>query len=354
MSIKSTVKVVSTLVLLTLSLGIGFGGALWWLNGQFFRPYKSGEQPPTAFIVERGWGVSTVADELAKRGITRNAWALKILAKLKKEKLKEIHSGEYSLSAGMSVKEILQKFIDQEIVYHSLTIPEGANLELVRTLMEKTTIVSASEVERALRDRNLLNTLGIQSSSFEGYLFPETYRFSRPDTAEAMITRMVKEGEKRKTPEMVERARLLGFTWHQLLTLASMIEKESGNNDPEERRKISSVFHNRLRLKMLLQSDPTVIYGIPNFNGNLTKADLQTPTPYNTYLNEGLPPTPICNPGVEAIKAALEPADTDYLYFVAKGDGSSFFSKDYQTHQAAVKKFQLQVKSDVLDSILGE
>lgn len=354
MSKKKTARLISTLMLLLLSLGIGFGGALWWLQGQFFKPYKPGESSKVAFIIERGWGVSNVADELAKREITRNAWALKVLAKLKKGKIKEIHSGEYSLSAGMSVKEILQKFINQEIVYHMMTIPEGANLELVRSLMEKTTIVSASEVERALRDRNLMNTLGVQSSSFEGYLFPETYRFSRPDSAESMITKMVKEGQKRKTPEMEERARQLGFTWHQLLTLAAMIEKESGNNDPDERRKISSVFHNRLRLKMLLQSDPTVIYGIPNFNGNLTKADLQTPSPYNTYLNEGLPPTPICNPGMEAINAALNPADTDYLYFVAKGDSSSYFSKDYKTHQAAVKKFQLQVNNDVLDAILGE
>jgi len=337
-----------------MSLVFGFGGAIWWLNGQFFRPYNAADTAKQPFIVEKGWGLSTIADELEKRGITRNAWALKVLGKVKKDKVKDIRSGEYLLGSGMSPKEILQKFTSQEIVYHTFTIPEGMVASQVQLLMEKTTIVTAAEVDRSLRDISLLSKLNIPASSFEGYLFPETYKFTRPDTAETMITAMVEEGRKRKTQEMDDRSRLLGMSWHQLLTLASIIEKETGNKDPEERRRISSVFHNRLRLKMPLQSDPTVIYGIPNFDGNLTKADLQTPSAYNTYLNDGLPPTPICNPGIESIQAALEPADTDYLYFVAKGDGSSFFSSNYKTHQEAVRKYQIQAKSDVIDSILEQ
>lgn len=351
---KRTLRGLATLILSVGSLCFGFVAALWWLNLQFFRPLNSAVTETTPFIVERGWGLSTIGDELAKREITRNSWAIKVLGKIKKEQTKEIRSGEYAFSPGMSPKAILQALIKQEIVYHPLTIPEGFTVEQVRALMERTTIVTASDVDRALRDRNLLSQLKIPGASFEGYLFPETYKFTRPDNAAFMLTNMVKEGEKRKTHDMEEEARALGYTWHQVLIIASIIEKESGNKDREERRKISSVIHNRLRLKMPLQSDPTVIYGIANFNGNLTKADLQTPSAYNTYLNDGLPPTPICNPGFDSIVAALKPADTDYLYFVSKGDGSSYFSPKYKEHQEAVKKYQIDNRSEALDSILRD
>jgi len=349
------------------SLAIGSGTALWWLNHEFFKPYNPGE-PERPFIVERGWAIQNVSEELSKQGFTRNGWVIKILGKIKRDKLKVIRSGEYSLSAGMSPKEILQRFIDEEVVYHSMTVPEGFTLAQIRELMVKTTLANEGDVDRALKDRNLLSQLKINSSTFEGYLFPETYKFSRPDNAEIMITTMVKEGEKRKSQELETRARALGYTWHQILIIASIIEKESGNKDPLERRKISSVIHNRLRLKMPLQSDPTVIYGIPNFNGNLTRADLATPSPYNSYMVDGLPPTPICSPGMDSIKAALEPADTDYLYFVSRGDGSSFFSARYKDHREAVQKYQVQpakaepakselkpeVRSEALDAILGD
>jgi UPF0755 protein len=340
------------LILAVLVLGSLIGGflsALFWLNSIFFSPFKPGSEPGVPFLVERGWSVGVVSEELGKQGITRNTWVIKVLARLKRKQLPEILSGEYSLSPSMSPREILQKFINKDLVYHSLTIPEGSTLKQIRDLMVRTTIVSANDAERALNDRALYSQLRIPASTLEGYLYPETYRFSRPDTAEMMVQAMIKEGEKRKTKERDERARALGLSWHQVLVLASIIEKESGNNDPQERRKISSVFHNRLRIKMSLQSDPTVIYGIPDFNGNLTKADLQTPTAHNTYVIDGLPPSPICSPGEEAIKATLEPLDTDYLYFVSRGDGSSYFSAEYDEHRGAVKKFQVDpVKNDRL------
>jgi len=330
----------------------------------FFGPYKTEVQPKVSFLVERGWSVSTVSEELAKQGITRNTWVIKALGKLKKKKLPEILSGEYSLSANMSPREILQKFIDKELVYHDLVLPEGLTVQQIKELMVKTTVVTANDAERALNDKALLSKLKIPSTTLEGYLYPNTYRFSRPDTAEMMVMAMYREGEKKRSKEAEDQAKALGMTWHQILTLASIVEKESGNNDPEERKKISSVFHNRLRIKMPLQSDPTVIYGIPEFNGNLTKADLQTPTAYNTYLIDGMPPTPICSPGAQAIDAALHPADTDFLYFVSKGDGASQFSAAYDDHKGAVKKFQIEpakaganaakINDDELNAILGD
>ena len=156
-----------------------------------------------------------------------------------------------------------------------------------------------------------------------------------------MVKRMVAEWKTQldsKIPGWRERASELGFSTIQMMTLASIIEKETG--DKNERAIISSVFHNRMRIGMPLQSDPTVIYGKKDFTGNLTKEDLKTPTPYNTYINTGLPPTPICNPGIESIKAALFPQDTDFLYFVARGNGTHQFSAMYKDHVAAVNQFQ--------------
>ena len=336
-------RIIRKIVLAGLTLGslaAGFFIAIVWLNSIFFGPFKSGPQPKVPFLVERGWSVSTVSEELFKQGITRNTWVVKALGKLKK--LPEILSGEYLLSSDMTPREVLQKFINKELVYHDLVLPEGLNIQQIKELMVKTTVVTANDAERALNDKSLLSKLKIPSTTLEGYLFPNTYRFSRPDTAEMFVMAMYREGEKRKTKEADDQARAIGMTWHQILTLASIIEKESGNNDPEERKKISSVFHNRLRIKMPLQSDPTVIYGIPEFGGNLTRADLQTPTAYNTYLIDGLPPTPICSPGDQALTAALHPADTDFLYFVSKGDGASQFSATYDEHRDAVNKFQVE------------
>lgn len=359
------------IVLAALTLGAlvgGFSTALFWLNLTFFEPYKAGSQPQVSFLVERGWSISTISEELYKQGITRNTWVIKALGKLKRKNLSGILSGEYSLSPSMSPKEILQKFLNKELVWHDLVLPEGVTLKQIKELMIKTTVVTANDAERALNDKAILNKFKIPSTTLEGYLFPSTYKFSRPDTAEIMVTAMLREGEKYRTSEAENQARALGLTWHQILTLASIVEKESGNNDPEERKKIASVFFNRLRIKMPLQSDPTVIYGIPDFNGNLTKADLQTPSEYNTYIIDGLPPTPICSPGREAIDATLHPADTDFLYFVARGDGSSEFSTGYDDHRGAVKKFQIdparsnstrvtnskRPSEDELNAILGD
>jgi UPF0755 protein len=199
------------------SLVAGFSIAIFWLNTTFFSPFKAEPQPKISFLVERGWTISNVSEELGKQGITRNGWVVKALGKLKKKQLGEILSGEYSLSAAMSPKEIVQKFINKELVYHDLVVPEGTTLDQIKELMIKTTVVTANDAERALNDRAILTKLKIPSTTLEGYLFPNTYRFSRPDTAEMMVMAMYREGEKRKTREAEDQARALGMTWHQSL-----------------------------------------------------------------------------------------------------------------------------------------
>jgi UPF0755 protein len=189
-------------------------------------------------------------------------------------------------------------------------------------------------------DSSFVREEGIDAETFEGYLFPDTYYFSKDVTSEKIISAMVKKFRSVFTSTYKEQAKKLGLSIHRAVTLASIIEKETG--DPEERSVISSVFHNRLKKKMRLESDPTVIYGIKDFDGNIKKRHLKTSTPYNTYQIPGLPPGPIANPGKKAIEAALFPADTDFLYFVSKKDNTHMFSTNIRDHNKAVRKYQLK------------
>jgi UPF0755 protein len=194
-----------------------------------------------------------------------------------------------------------------------------------------------------------MKTLGLfpqAQPTLEGYLFPDTYHLFREMDPEEVIHMMVNQFKKVFGPDLANRASELGISESEAVILASIIEKETPL--PEEKALVSSVFHNRLKKKIPLQSDPTVIYGIKNFNGNLTKEDLMRHTPYNTYLVPGLPPTPICNPGRDSLLAAVHPAPVPYLYFVSKNDGSHFFSSDIEEHNRAVLKYQKNLKKNGL------
>jgi UPF0755 protein len=178
----------------------------------------------------------------------------------------------------------------------------------------------------------------IPADTLEGYLFPDTYLIPRRITPEPLVQLMLRRFHDRLTPEIKRAAKQNGMTLHQIVILASIIEKETGN--VAERRRISGVFHNRLKRGMRLQSDPTVIYGIPDFNGNLTREHLNTKTPYNTYAIDGLPKGPIANPGIASIRAAAFPEETDDLYFVSKNDGTHVFSSTLREHNRAVRRYQ--------------
>jgi len=182
----------------------------------------------------------------------------------------------------------------------------------------------------------------VTGTTLEGYLFPETYHLIRDMDSEEVIQMMVHQFKKVFESDLANGSSQLGMSQREVVTLASIIEKETPL--PDEKRLISAVFYNRLKKKIPLQSDPTVIYGVKNFDGNLTKEHLLKPTPYNTYLIQGLPPTPICNPGKDSLLAALYPAQVPYLYFVSKNDGSHYFSSDIEDHQRAVWKYQKNPK----------
>lgn len=278
-----------------------------------------------------------IAKSLEDQGLIRSSRSLRLMARLQhKDTL--VKAGEYEFSPAMSPQQILNKLVRGEMFTRKVTVKEGMTLADIGTALEQAGIIARNTFDAAARDADLLREEGIQGTSFEGYLFPETYQFPRNTTARKIIKTMHEQLVKRWSPEMTQRTQIYGYSQHQVLTLASIIEKESGNF--EEQPVISSVFHNRLKLGMRLQADPTVIYGIPNFNGNITKRDLTTLTPYNTYMIDGLPPGPIANPGFTAIKAALFPTDTDFLYFVGNGEGKHVFSSTLSQHNEAVNQFQ--------------
>jgi UPF0755 protein len=328
-----------------------FGGALaagcfltYKLLGDFILNPADPDAQEQSFIVEPGWGLNKIASKLEEKKIVKNKHSLSVLSQFMKgpdgKKLSEakIHPGEYKMSPAKTPKELLNNLAEANIVYHEFSIPEGSTLKQIAKKMAATTLCTEEEANRHFNSPVVVDQFGIPASTVEGYVYPSTYKFTKPDNARTMIEQMIKEGQKLRTEDLERRAHELGLTWHNVLTLASIIEKETGKSS--ERKIISSVFHNRISIQMPLQTDPTVIYGIPNFDGNLTKQHLKTPGPYNTYLNTGLPPTPIASPGEEAIDAALYPADTEYLFFVSKNDGTHQFSVTYADHTKAVNQYQ--------------
>lgn len=277
-----------------------------------------------------------VSRELVEKHIIRYSWSFNILAKLLKAD-KRMKAGEYEVTGSMTPRQVIEKLMSGDVIKRLVTVVPGSTIRDVPGVVESQGLMPADEFAKALRDPGLLVRAGLSAQSFEGYLYPETYQFSRPIVPWEIILRMITEGENHWPQDFSTRADELKMSRHEVLTLASIIEKESGVVD--EQPIISSVFHNRLKRGMKLQSDPTVIYGLQNYNGNITEEDLKNPHAYNTYVNFGLPPGPIANASLNAIKAALYPADTTYLFFVADGTGRHVFSTTYQEHQEAVARW---------------
>ncbi|MCG6909950.1 MAG: endolytic transglycosylase MltG [Deltaproteobacteria bacterium] len=330
-------KIIIVAVVLLILVALA-GGALLNLLNFAARP-GSVEGVEQDVVIPPGRGLKATAADLHARGIVTDAFKFNLYARLKGDD-KRIKAGEYRLSSSYSPKKILGIIVSGKVRLYRITIPEGLNLVQIARMMPAAGLGSEKRFTAAANDEEFAHRLDIPASSFEGYLFPDTYHFPRGVSAQKIIQTMVQRFRQVFKPAWEARAREIDMSVHQVVILASIIEKETG--EPAERPLISSVFHNRLRRGMRLASDPTVIYGIKDFNGNLTRRDLKTRTPYNTYKIKGLPLGPISNPGAGALEAALYPADTDYLYFVSKKDGTHQFSKTYAAHEKAVRKYQLR------------
>lgn len=294
--------------------------------------------PLITVLVPPGQGLAATIRQLAQAEIIENPLYFKIFSRFngRDEKIK---AGEYYLSAAMTPAQVLDTLISGKVVLHRLTIPEGVTFRQIAATVARAGFDTQAAFVDAAQDAGRVGQLAPAAKSLEGYLFPDTYFFPRGTTAEEIVDAMTRRFQSVFLPEWHERAAQLNLSVHQVVTLASIIEKETGV--PGERSIISSVFHNRLHKKMRLESDPTVIYGIANFDGNITRKHLKALTPYNTYRIRGLPPGPIANPGRAALYAALYPEQTPYLYFVSKKNKTHHFSTNFKDHNRAVRKYQL-------------
>ena len=304
----------------------------------YFVPPEPTNFENKTFVIKPESDFGSITSELEKRGLIRSAILLRAIARYRSLDTK-IKFGEYRLSPSMSTFQILHALERGNTLPVKVSIPEGSNLRGIQVILDEAGLMKREEFEKLIKRSSFIGQADAKEGSLEGYLFPDTYFFDRNTRPELIIKKFIEEGNQRWIDTYQNRARELGFSKHEILTLASIVEKESSSFS--EQPLIASVFLNRLKRKMKLQSDPTVIYGIPNFNGNITKSDLTRPTPYNTYTEPGLPPGPICSPGEHAIRAVLFPATTKYLYFVANGKGRHVFSTNYEDHLKAVSKYQL-------------
>jgi UPF0755 protein len=293
--------------------------------------------PGSLFYVRSGASLAEVAGELESRGLIRSAFAFEWLARYR-GRAGDLQVGEYQLSAAQGPEEILSTIAEGKVETYAVVIPEGLTAQQIGDRLEAAGLVSAAEFRPFLEDPASAVKLGVEGSSLEGYLFPETYRLPHglgsAEVAKVMVDQFL--GVWR---EIEPRAREQGLSMRDVVILASIVEKETAA--PEERPLIASVFRNRLRRGMRLETDPTVIYGIPDFDGNLRRRDLENAAnPYNTYIIPGLPPGPIANPGSDALHAVVDPAESEYLFFVSRNDGTHSFSKTYSEHVLAVNKYQ--------------
>ena len=252
---------------------------------------------------------------------------------------KRLKFGEYSFPTPPSAVDVWRKLLGGEVTRYSVTIPEGSNIYDVAEILSDLDLADPEAFLAAAASPELRRRLRIPGETVEGFLFPDTYLLEKSMTAEEIVEIMIHQFRRRFLPELETLAQENGFSLLELVTVASIIEKETGVE--EEKPLVSAVIRKRLSLGMPLQMDPTVIYGLKRFREALSKKDLQTPSPYNSYRNRGLPPGPIANPGVSAIKAALFPADTDYLFFVSRNDGSHTFSKTLEEHNRGVATYRM-------------
>jgi len=288
-------------------------------------------------LIPRGASLGVVAQILSDQQIIEHPEYFKYLLTLTQGS-KRVRAGEFRFRTHSRMIDALNTLYREEPIVHSVTLPEGWTARQYAEILSKAGLVDAKRFTQIALSPESAAKYSFQAPTLEGFLFPDTYAFSKVDGEEKIIETMVRRFKQKFVGDFAAEMKNKGWSLERLVTLASIIEKETGVGG--ERAQVSSVFHNRMKKRMRLQSDPTTIYGIANFNGNLTRADLQRHSPYNTYTIPELPPGAISNPGMDSLVAALRPATTPYLYFVGNNQGEHVFSETYQQHARYVNELQ--------------
>ena len=320
---------------------VGFGA--WKVFGRF-RDAPWGSPEEKIVVVPSGASPRTVVRLLARAGVVsddRTAW---LYVRWFRRDPRPFKAGQYAFAGALRPDEALDRIHKGEVKLYRFTVPEGLRIEEIAEIVGRSGLAKGEDVARLARDPAFASALDVPFATLEGYLFPDTYAFAWGVTPQRILEAMVRRFREVLAASEAKRQPTVLLSERELVTLASIVEKETGQ--PAERPRIACVFHNRLKKGMRLQTDPTVMYATflrtGRWSKNISKADLLTPHPYNTYAVAGLPPGPIANPGAAAVEAALSPSDCTDLYFVSKNDGTHTFCPDLKCHNAAVQQWQVE------------
>ena len=304
------------------------------------RPFKGYEGSEQFVDIPQGSGPTSIGRRLADAGIIRDTLGFRFEI-MRSGMGRRLQAGEYRFDRPMTIQEVVAKIARGDVYLVPVTFREGLTIREMAAVFESKGLGPAAEFSTMATDPQIIRDLDPAATDLEGYLFPDTYATTRRTTAAQLVPRMVAGFEKALTPELRAAAESRGLSVRRLVTLASIVEKETGN--PDERPLVAAVYSNRLKIGMALQCDPTVIYALQlanQYNGNLTRENMQIDSPYNTYRYPGLPPGPIANPGRASLEAAAHPANVPYLYFVSRGDGSHVFATSLEEHNRNVDVYQ--------------
>ncbi len=287
--------------------------------------------------ISHGMSAEGIAGALASQGIVSDARLFSLLCWHRKSSQK-LKAGEYAFLPLSTPEQILEQITTGRVIIHKVTLPEGGTVRDVARILGEKGVASKDEILRLVADGETAGSMGLEVSGLEGYLFPETYYFRKTQTSASILKAMVEQFWRQLPDSWQDRSQELGLTLHQIVIMASLIEKEAVVDG--ERPVIAAVFLNRLKRNMPLQSDPTAVYDLEGFTGPVESAHLKRQSPYNTYVVKGLPIGPICNPGAKSIRAALFPDSVPYLYFVSNDDGTHQFSETVAEHHKAVSRYR--------------
>jgi UPF0755 protein len=336
--LKRRLSIILVPTALLMAIGIAAFGV--WLHSELETPYYGARAPEEFIDIPKGATANEIADILTQSGILKRRIPFLIYLRYA-DMGRQIRAGEYKFHAPETPKGIARRLVRGDVYFRSITIPEGFTARETIELLAENGLGSIAEMERALLRTDWIQDLDSKAKNLEGYLFPETYHFGRKTDSETIVKTMVEQFRRQISKLLKESPPKAGWNISRIVILASIIEKEVMRS--EERPLVASVLINRLKRGIPLACDATIIYAMKlagTYKGNLSKADLQMKSPYNSYLHPDLPPGPIANPGADSLRAALNPADTDYLYYVSRNDGTHQFSKNWRDHTKAVNKYQ--------------
>jgi len=327
-------------VILGVLVALVGGGVALWCRQRVNTPYRAFSGEEIFVDLPQGSSLSSIADRLTSVGVIPEAWSFKLAARVTGSD-RRLKAGEYRFAGASTPSEVMSRLVAGDVFTRAVTFPEGLTIAEMADIFGRSGLGSPADFVAAADDPSLAASFDSTAKSLEGYLFPDTYAWSRRDGAADAVRAMVARFDKAFGADLRAEAAARGLTVRATMTLASIIEKETGR--AEERPLVSAVLHNRLKIGMPLQCDPTVIYALMlarRWDGNLRKADLSMRSPYNTYVTPGLPPTPIASPGRASIEAAIRPADVNYLYFVSRNDGTHVFAATIAEHNRNVRQWQ--------------